>query len=83
MIQKNTRRNCSGGRTWWGTWLTCEETSGGGVFEVHPKNNSPEIKRHTLIGRQNGRNGGNYEGVAYDNRDTNNPKFFLTEDSSN
>jgi secreted PhoX family phosphatase len=20
MIQKNTRRNCSGGKTWWGTW---------------------------------------------------------------
>jgi len=84
MIQKKTRRNCSGGRTWWATWLTCEEVSGGGVYEVEPKNNNPSIKRKTLLG-QNGRNGGAYEGVAYDNRfpdDVNfRPKFFLTEDA--
>jgi len=85
MIQKSTRRNCSGGKTWWNTWVTCEETNGGGVYEVHPKNNNPNIKRKTLLG-QNGRNGGHYEGVAYDNRfpdDANfRPKLFLTEDTS-
>ena len=89
MIQKNTRRNCSGGKTWWGTWVTCEETTGGGVFEVHHKghsNGDANIKRHTLLGRRNGRSGGNYEGVAYYNpspTDPNvRPSFYLTEDAS-
>jgi len=90
MIQKNTRRNCSGGKTWWGTWVTCEECgSTGGVFEVHPKghsNGDATIKRNTLLGRRNGRSGGNYEGVAYYNpspTDPNvRPSFYLTEDAT-
>lgn len=31
-----TRRNCAGGATPWGTWLTCEEIEYGYVFECDP-----------------------------------------------
>lgn len=47
-IVSGTSRNCSGGFTTWGTWLSCEEVEGGRVYECDPTGADPAVLRSGL-----------------------------------
>jgi secreted PhoX family phosphatase len=38
-ILTETTRNCGGGKTFWNTWMTCEEKDNGQVWEVRSFSN--------------------------------------------
>jgi secreted PhoX family phosphatase len=47
-ILTGTTRNCSGGATPWNTWLSCEETDLGYVFETDPWGGNPAVRREAM-----------------------------------
>jgi hypothetical protein len=71
-----TQRNCGGGKTYWNTWLTCEEHDAGQVWETDPWGNI--LPKKTVLAPI----GMAYESAAYDNRSPAKPTFYVTVDTS-
>jgi hypothetical protein len=72
-ILDGTNKNCSGGATPWGTWLSCEEAARGAVWETHPRGGKSAV-RHPAMGLFR------HEAAAVD---TERRCVYLTEDHSN
>jgi hypothetical protein len=69
-ILGGTSTNCAGGRTPWGTWLSCEEYDGGQVWEADPRGVAAAVVRPAL-------GVFNHESVAVD---PDRKQLYLTED---
>lgn len=69
-VLTDSNRNCAGGKMPWGTWMSCEETPTGRVFECDPSGRRAAV-HWPLLGAFN------HEAVAYD---TQNDHLYLTED---
>ncbi|CAJ1959630.1 unnamed protein product [Cylindrotheca closterium] len=74
MLINGTTANCSGGKTPWHTWVTCEEADDGRIYQVDPLGIRPPEEMTIGMGQ------GKWESFAYDIRDQTKPRYFATED---
>jgi secreted PhoX family phosphatase len=72
-ILSNTNLNCAGGAMPWGTWLSCEETNLGYVYETYPLGGTSGVRRPAM-GRFK------HEAAA---ADPDRRVIYLTEDETN
>lgn len=72
MILKGTSANCAGGKTPWGSYISCEEHGTGKCRQVDPAGR--HLSRPLTVGKE----GGFYESFAYNPQ---NAHFFITEDT--
>lgn len=75
MVLTETRANCGGGRTPWGAWISGEEYNAGKIWQVDPTGER-QARRITMGEVEPGL----FESFAYDARDMNFPRFFMTKD---
>jgi Bacterial protein of unknown function (DUF839) len=75
-LLSGTSGNCGVGTTFWNTWLSCEEVTGGQIWEVDPFGTTQP--QQTVMGGA----GAKYEAATFDNRDSKHPTFYATNDSS-
>ncbi|MGH3715734.1 MAG: alkaline phosphatase PhoX [Micromonosporaceae bacterium] len=47
-ILSGTNRNCAGGTTPWGSWLSCEEVDLGYVYETYPSGGTTAVRRAAM-----------------------------------
>ena len=69
-ILSGTRTNCAGGKTPWGTWMSCEEVDDGHVWECDPTGEKPAVE-HPAMGTFK------HEAIAVD---PDGKRIYLTED---
>jgi hypothetical protein len=75
MVLEDTRQNCGGGRTPWGSWVSGEEYDQGRIYQVDPtgqREGEPITMGETYRGK--------FESFAYDARNRSVPRFFMTKD---
>ena len=80
MLLKNTSRNCGGGVTSWNSFISCEESGNTHCYELDPFVGGGLANKEETRTALGGAEGGNFESFAYDERDSKNPSYFITED---